>query len=503
MTDQETLLSLLDAQPRLKYLGKSKLLQELKGHGISKAAVDKYFESSALHQVFAAPVKRPARLQYMITGQPRSFQIDILAGLGFAKKNKGFQYALLAVDILSRKAWAYPLKTRNMTEVITAYSKFVKDQGVNVKQVQHTINMINTDDEFGAKAFQQYNQELGIKVYSNVAAHDHQQSGDFLGIIDRLCGTLKRQLQLRYVTHPGEEGLWTKWLPRVVQDYNATLHSTLGITPNDAYDRSMDEQYQMYAAQKAANQALDAKAPKFQIGDSVRVLLNRSTFQKDGARWSDALHTVTERLGYKYLVSGTNRRYKANEMQLVKSEAITKVDTAPLKAAVKRETARKKITSKQEGISVHEDALIGKETPREHREKAEKRSLRELHLKVGEFIVLDAEGASDEGIRLSVSNPRRRRSYGYVWAGFLVKKVRGRMYVRFLQSAHPRHRDIADPLTLTEDSQSVPDSVHADALLYRSTDIVQSESVKLPAAAVESIQQEYQFVDTPSSSRNA
>ena len=58
---------LLDATPRLKYLGRAKLKQELKGQGISAAILDDYFKQSDLKQVFAGVNKKAEALQYKIT----------------------------------------------------------------------------------------------------------------------------------------------------------------------------------------------------------------------------------------------------------------------------------------------------------------------------------------------------------------------------------------------------------------------------------------------------
>eukprot|EP00877_Chromochloris_zofingiensis_P005043 jgi/Chrzof1/1453/Cz10g08150.t1 len=358
----EKLLELLEAKPRLKYLGKNKLKAELKGQVPGKV-IDQYLAESDLRQVFKPLQKRGAAQQYKITALPRLFQVDIV-NFGFrrqtrstrSRRNDGYEYALLCVDILSRKAWLYLLKSRSMADVIDQYDEFLQDVDSDVKAVRtgRDVNMVSADDEFAAKDFVDLNRALGIAVYTDVAKDDHQTGdSDRLGIVDRLVGTLKRQLQMRYIAE-NNDGRWTELIGDIVHDYNNTKHSALNMTPNQAWKQPYDEQISRHSQQSDYNASVDADMPKFAVGDVVRVLQNRGTFEREGPRFSKDLWVVDERDGYRYLVRSqatgarSTRRFKANELQKVSTKA--KPLVAKVVAAKKADTARKKVASRAESV---------------------------------------------------------------------------------------------------------------------------------------------------------
>jgi hypothetical protein len=354
----EALQSLLASDSRLRYLGKTKLKAELRGKVPGKI-IDQHFAEDQVRQVLKPVVASRTPAKLVITGPPRSFQIDV-AVFGRPAVNGGYGYALLLVDILSRRAWLYPMKTHKMTEVMTAYRRFVADLGSSPK-------MLMGDDEFAAAAFRQYNEELGVSLYTDVAANDHQgpDGGDKLGIIDRLTKTLKDQLALRQATED-KAGRWKALIPSVIDDYNDTKHRTIGRTPNEAFGLPQQMQEQVHTQQMLQNATESAAMPKFEPGDRVRVLLNRDTFDRSRARWSTDVYTVKAQQGYKYVVPMSARKtelYKPNELQRVTGAAANPkvAKTFALEKAVDTQAkARKRITSVKEGISVDAEALAGK-----------------------------------------------------------------------------------------------------------------------------------------------
>lgn len=353
----EDLTRIFNETPRLRYLGKTKLKQALKGRGIPTSVIDQYFAESDLKQVFSSVNKRPRELQYKITAMPKSFQIDVVY-FGYPKRraNKGCAYALMLVDILSRKCWLYPMKSQSMDEILRHYETFLTSVGIsNVHNMQTRVNMIMGDDQFSAKRFQAFNGKLGISLYTNIAKDDHVVGdSDRLGILDRLVGTLKRQLEMRYV-EAGVEGDWLKYIGEIVTDYNATTHSTLHMTPNEAWELPDAIQIERFTLESNYNRDVDRNTINFNPGDKVRILENPDTFTKaTKPKWSTSVHIVQARTGYRYTVDGLpdniRRTFKSNELLPV---GATARNLAVDKTATQKEKVRKRIESRREGISLN------------------------------------------------------------------------------------------------------------------------------------------------------
>ena len=135
----ERIREIIKENPSFKLLSKARLYKVLKpiDKSITMKQVAEYLEDKPLQQVFHKPVK-PIPLK--ITAKPRSFQIDIIEMTKYKKQNNGISKFLLIVDVMSRKAFAYPLKSGKMDEVLEKYKQFCADVG--------SINSITGDDFF-------------------------------------------------------------------------------------------------------------------------------------------------------------------------------------------------------------------------------------------------------------------------------------------------------------------------------------------------------------------
>lgn len=65
-----------------------------------------------------------------------TMQIDLIEMTEYQKQNKGFKYALMAIDCFSKRGFARPLKSKNTTEVTEAMKSIFQEYGIIPKNVQ-------------------------------------------------------------------------------------------------------------------------------------------------------------------------------------------------------------------------------------------------------------------------------------------------------------------------------------------------------------------------------
>lgn len=292
--------------PSYRVLGRQKLKQILKGR-VTPAEIDAYIDSSELHQTHArAPTK--TREFKRITAGPNEFQIDVVV-YKYKGSNGGKDRFLLMEDIISRKAWAYVLPSNKMDDVLVAYTKFANEIGKQLISVEG-------DDFFSSKSFLEYNEKQGIRVSTLVAATEHMVpgGGDKLGLIDRLCRTLKDILG-KLIKVKGNTR-WTGFLQDAVDLYNSTPHKSLhNRSPNDVYN-DPEAQANKMDEDRAHNESM--ATPKFSVGDQVRVRLPAKKFDKEGQLYSDKIHRVTSVEGNRYRVDGLDNVVQENALRKVK-----------------------------------------------------------------------------------------------------------------------------------------------------------------------------------------
>jgi hypothetical protein len=237
-----TLKELLEKRPELKLVSKGKLYQTLNDDGITKDEINKHLNPNEITQIYAKPNKRA---MFKITASPYSFQMDIGLLPAYKKQNKGKDKFLILVDILSHKAFTYVLKSGKMKDVLDVYETFLVD-------VEEQVNSVAGDDFFNDAEFQEFNKELYISVFPNVAKDDHiTKMGDKLTIVDRCIRTIKQLLQKYMLTHNTTK--WTGALSQIIDLYNDKPNEGIkDMKPNQVFD-DCDCMQGLYKGQKKQN----------------------------------------------------------------------------------------------------------------------------------------------------------------------------------------------------------------------------------------------------------
>jgi hypothetical protein len=333
--DSSKLEEVLRENPTYRILSKTKLKQVLSSHGIPKKDVDAYLKGDELHQVYAKLKYRP---NFKIASEPYSFQIDVIDHPRYKSYNNGIGKFFLAIEVNSRKAFAYPMKRARMQDVIVVYKKFLQE--VDDEQICN----VTGDDFFDHSDFRLLNDELMIKTHSDIAKSDHiTKVGDKLGILDRATRTIK-QLIRKYMLD-NDDLVWSKFLDKIITLYNDTPHSSLkGSTPNEVYD---DYSFMMglYQATRDHNR-LENEKIDLDVGDTVRAMLGKEGFEKEKQRFSTKLFKVAEQVGYRFRLidedgKDVKRLYRPGE--LLKIEEVSRRVGGKLEKA----EARQKQKSKQ------------------------------------------------------------------------------------------------------------------------------------------------------------
>lgn len=297
--------AVLRKHPEYKLLGKSKFVKVMADNGIDREEAKQYYDTLELGQIYAPPKQKD---KLVITAPPYSFQVDIFELPAYKTSNSGVYKCFLAVDILSRKAFAYPLKSGRIQDVLKVYEQFLID-------ADQPLNSVAGDAFFDNQVFKTFNDEMYIEVYTDVAKDDHiTNKGDKLGIIDRATRTLKKYIQ-KYMLQ-NDTTKWTAFLPEILELYNNTPHSahSSDTTPSEVYD-DVDYMRKLHKSQAAKNRAATSE---FKAGDIVRLLQGRGAFDKEKATYTTETYRIVEQQGYKYVIEGKKRKYRPSEMVLAK-----------------------------------------------------------------------------------------------------------------------------------------------------------------------------------------
>lgn len=308
---------------------------------LNKKGIENFLNSQEVVQVNT----KLKGINLKITAKPRTFQIDIM----YYKIGQTLKPFLLLIDIMSRKAFCYPISGyKNMTKIVTAYKKFLS-------QVDR-VEAIEGDSEFASKEFITLNKEKGIRLDTSVAADNHFTTGNKLGIIDRFTRTLKENIK-KYRESIGKIGNLPNIIQSIINMYNDSPHRGIkGKTPNQVWNDTNEQNIQNMK-DTINNDRLFNKLT-LGIGDTVRVLENKNKFDKGSAQFSKELYEVHDRIGYSFKVKDSDgnvkrRRYKPHELLQVVNMTESSRSRAPASDVINTDRVKReeKSTNKYKSIN--------------------------------------------------------------------------------------------------------------------------------------------------------
>ncbi|RWS11524.1 hypothetical protein B4U80_07960 [Leptotrombidium deliense] len=178
-----------------------------------------------------------------------------------ASQNKGFKYILTVIDVLSKFAFAVPLKTKKPEQVL----KSLKD----IFRFRKPVN-IQSDKgkEFVNKIMENFFKKQGMNHYVS------QNEDVKCAVVERFNRTLKSKL-FKYFT-ANDTTTYVDVLNEFVQSYNNTVHSSIKMKPKDVnIDTDHIAFKNLFDGKTKREMLLKNIEPKLMQGDNVRISKNK------------------------------------------------------------------------------------------------------------------------------------------------------------------------------------------------------------------------------------
>lgn len=239
-------------------------------HGFVKARGIKDIRETEkkLSKIHAFSVHKPARKKYptrqiILKGPRENICLDLVDLQAYSRQNGGYNWLVVALDGFTKELWVEPVKKKTTLEVSAAFEKILR-------QAKGKVRFTFTDMglEFTGKAFQDLMQRHQITHY---VSRTKRKSW----MCERVIKTIKTLL-FKYFTHEKTKR-WLEIIPKIVATYNNTTHSSHGFKPSSIKPKDVDEVFHRLFSKLAQK---PRPAPKYKIGDKVRVAKTRLTFQK-------------------------------------------------------------------------------------------------------------------------------------------------------------------------------------------------------------------------------
>ena len=287
---------------------------------ITRADVQSFLAKQEHRQV----KKRRKDNSWIPSGPREEFQID-LADFG---RESEYRYALLAIDVFTKKLVVIPLKDKASEAAASAMDYVLTELDIP--------NYVYTDEggEFQSAFETKLSQYLIEHIVSRTPAT----------FVERAIRTLRDGIAVRLEALRLPKKDWWKMVKPVVDQYNDTPHTTTKVKPNEAAKLDWDEpggreKILELRATIEGKAHFDREYPLISLGDRVKVLRKPgkySEFKSDFVAWTRETYTV-EKIAYE---AGSPVFHLEGRVRPLRLHEILKVDDV-------KKAPRRKVTGKQ------------------------------------------------------------------------------------------------------------------------------------------------------------
>ena len=307
------------------------LYEKLKNKGVTYAQVKNWVEQQETHQLFKKQKRTKHYFPIMADYKNEKLQIDLADFSDIAGYNNGVKYLFVAVDVFSRFAIVIPL-TNKASDTILHTTKQILDE------TKPKLIISDHGSEYTNRQFKQLLKDYKVEIrYCDVG--DHHK----LGIVDSFIKTLRMKINKFLEMH--QTNKYIHALKDIVQNYNESYNSGIKKAPIDVKHDDDDVFNLNFEKVVKAKQ----EETIFNIGDSVRYIVNPVTFQKRSlAKWSKTIHKIVSKNIHSYVLdNGQTKKYY--ELQLIKhSQALIKEHKEPTRKQVRKENKAKRNFEREE-----------------------------------------------------------------------------------------------------------------------------------------------------------
>ena len=199
---------------------------------------------------------------------------DLVDMTQYSKINKGYKYIFTNIDVFSKIAYAFPLKSKKIQDIKSCFEKIFKNN-------KPKYIWSNKESAFLSKEMQQFFKDNNVKIY-------HTNSHLKAVVIERFNRSL-RELMMKEFTK-NNNTVWYNILPKLIKIYNNRYHSTIKMKPIQ-----VNKNNEKYIKENIYTYNKTSKIPKFKINDLVRISLKRrNLFDKPSGniKWSEELFKI-------------------------------------------------------------------------------------------------------------------------------------------------------------------------------------------------------------------
>ena len=199
---------------------------------------------------------------------------DLVDMIKYSRMNKGYKYIFTNIDIFSKYAWSFPIKSKKILDIKPCFEKIFKER-------KPKYIWSDQESSFFSKEMLKFFENNNVKIY-------HTYSNLKAVVIERFNRSLRELMMKEFVKN--NNTVYYNILPELIKKYNNRFHHTIKMKPIN-----INKKNEKHIKNTVYNYDITNKKPKFKINDLVRISLKRrELFDKPtgNIKWSEELFKI-------------------------------------------------------------------------------------------------------------------------------------------------------------------------------------------------------------------
>ena len=236
------------------------------GPNVKKKDIARYLEGHRTYSLMRPRRVRFPRAKTVAAGFMTDVQADLADLQSLAKHNKGHRYLLVAVDVLSKRIFVVPLKTKGSEDMLEAFKILIS----KMPMAPHRIFSDN-GKEFKNKLLNDYFKKEEIEKYES------KSTSVKASIAERAIRTIKQRLY-RYFSQK-QTMVWVDIIEKIIDGINRSKSRVHGLRPIDVNFKNAQQIWKKIYGNLLSAKQRKVKS-KFKEGDFVRMSRDKGIFEK-------------------------------------------------------------------------------------------------------------------------------------------------------------------------------------------------------------------------------
>ena len=256
-----------------------KLYSDIKSVPSFSAKINDFLRKNSVHSVHKRIVKKKFPRRKIIARFPFDIWMgDLIEYPQYKFNNLHYVYILILIDCFTKKVYCAPMKDKSMVSSVKAF------ESILVKLDEFPTHIVTDGGlEFFNSEVRKLFVNYGINHYKIPTKTDWKAS-----MVERVNRTIKSRIQKYFYKNKTKN--WINIIHQVVDNYNNTPHSTIGVAPNEVTESNRKEVYKRLYPNLGLRTVC-----KLKIGDKVRKLIKKDLHQKGYTRnWSEELYVIVK-----------------------------------------------------------------------------------------------------------------------------------------------------------------------------------------------------------------